>query len=310
MSINSSFIDNDIYKFNSSKLMSNSNKNQFDKEFFIGKDVDDYFNDILNSKDKKNNYKILNTSSTFKNFYEYYILPNTLLIVLLVAVVIFFVIRYLCLNIKSEKSDKFNNVDSKKTNTTNTNVTDATSTSVDIKENDSVINVNELKIKKDKEQLRKEKKEIRREKLKILEIIDELSVLNANASTGGSKNTETFVDNNGYNDSYDDNDYGYDNNEYNNHGMQSHMDYNNGRDTFDNFDNFSNYSNINSFENDNTILKKYGNNYTQNFPNNQSQMTYGSFQEADFDNGSFQSLSRNIDSSNIVNDVYIEPPYL
>lgn len=302
--MNTSSFDKDIYKFDSSKLISNSNKHNFDKEFFVSKDVDDYFNNILNTKDKKSNFKILNTSSTLKNFYQYYIYPNALLIVLLVAVVIFFIIRYLCSNIKGKNSDNFNNINNNdKINDNIINNTD----DVIYNSNEIENNNNKLKAQKDKEQLKKEKKEIRKEKLKILEIIDELSTMNSNANIKYSNNN---YNNNSYRSNNNNNgNYGYDDsNEYDNQNDFSNYSNNiyQQQQSFGDSDNFSNYSSVNNYENDSIILKKYGNNYAQNHPTN----SFDSFQEPYFDNGSFQSLEKGIDSNNYINDMYIEPPYM
>ena len=72
-----SYYSSDIYKFNNlnnTNFSANSQDSLNDK-FFINKDVDDYFNNIINSKnkDKDKNFKILNNSSMFDNFYDNYI---------------------------------------------------------------------------------------------------------------------------------------------------------------------------------------------------------------------------------------------
>lgn len=250
-----SYYSSDIYKFNNANLSMFSNSSDSNNyKLFINKDVDNYFNNIINSKSNKSGgAQSLNNSSIFSNFYSDYVHPNMLLIVLLVAVIILVIIRYFCSNIKTKNT----------TTTKSENIESMKNTEIESIQKEKKNEQSTNKIKKYKKKLEQEKKEIRDEKLKILEIIDELTTLN---SAQMSQNT------NDYNDEY--------------------------------------------IMDDNEILKRYGNNYTQNYSQNYSQnytnsnMSLGSYENNTMNGSDYQTLNRELNSNNFIDNFYIEPPYL
>ena len=166
----------------------------------INKDIDNYFNDIINKPNPISNPNSLFTKSsyTFEKFYFDYIEHNLLFIVLLVGIVIFLVIRHYVKDFdtfsteynKSSVSDNNNNNDDK--NNDDKNNDDKNN---DDKNNDDdndkimlkkkIIKKNRIEmLKKQKQQeqdkikLFNYKKQLDAEKEKILTIIDELSNMN------------------------------------------------------------------------------------------------------------------------------------
>jgi hypothetical protein len=120
------------------------------KSLLINKNIDNYFNEIINITDPPKTYKIANkNNSYFSTFYKDYLENNMLLIFIIFIIIIFLTIRYYSKDIENEY---FKN------------------------------NINSTKYKKkiilQKNNLKKYKKKLDLEKDKILSIIDELSNIN------------------------------------------------------------------------------------------------------------------------------------
>ena len=120
------------------------------KSLLINKNIDNYFNEIINITDPPKTYKIANkNNSYFSTFYKDYLENNMLLIFVIFIIIIFLTIRYYTKDIENEYFK--NNINSKKY---------------------------KKKIDLEKNNLKKYKKKLDLEKDKILSIIDELSNIN------------------------------------------------------------------------------------------------------------------------------------
>lgn len=161
-------LEQDIGKFNMFR------SNDTISSLSICKNVENYFNNMIDTKQQTGGV-IFNTNNTFKNFYDKYIIPNALLIVLIIAVIILVIIRYLC----DKSSKKLNkNIDNINENDIiQDEITEHVVKQVILPESSHKFD-DRNKYKKYKNKLRKEREEIKKEKLKILEIIDELSSMN------------------------------------------------------------------------------------------------------------------------------------
>jgi len=122
----------------------------------INKNIDDYFNQIINRVEPIKTVNIIKTESFFSRFYNDYIIDNMLLIVILIFICIYLVIRYY--------TKEFDN---QNINTKN--------------ETKKILIKNKLDKKKllnTQNKLLNYKKQLDFEKNKIISIIDELSTIN------------------------------------------------------------------------------------------------------------------------------------
>jgi hypothetical protein len=126
------------------------------KNPLINKNIDDYFNEIINKIEPVKTVNIIKTESFFSRFYNDYILDNMLLIVILIFICIYLVIRYY--------TKEFDNQN------INTKI-----------ETKNILIKNKLDKKKllnTQNKLLNYKKQLDFEKNKIISIIDELSTIN------------------------------------------------------------------------------------------------------------------------------------
>jgi hypothetical protein len=132
----------------------------------INKDIDNYFNDIINKPiQQTSNITTIKSNYNLNKFYYDYIEHNLIFIVVLVGIIIFLIIRHYV-----KDFDNISNSDENSNNNFN-----------NIKQNDIIISSNKNKSKKiqlEKIKLNNYKKELDNEKQKILSIIDELSNMN------------------------------------------------------------------------------------------------------------------------------------
>lgn len=260
----------------------------------INKDIDNYFNDIINKPVRITNTTTLPKSNyTFDRFYSDYVEHNLLFIVVLVGIVIFLVIRHYV-----KDFDTFSTDDENKNNTTNT--TNDTEKS-DKKSNTSnkIKKTNELKKQQiEKLKLIKYKKELEREKQNILTIIDELSNIN-DYEYRNTKPIEPYLNNEiniGYQNYYSNNP---NTNPYTNPHTNPYTN------------KYSNPTNGNTWIHSNSIPSPMTNFYNQNV-NSNIDSTVNSHNQ---DNNSYaNSQYRNItdDQDNKLNEIdglYIEPPF-
>ena len=131
----------------------------------INKDIDNYFNDIINKPVIQTNSNPIKLGGGFNKFYSDYIEHNLIFIVVLIGIVIFLIIRYYVKD--------FDNIDSSNHN----DKMETNKMSKHIKENEKIKNKNK-KLEIEKIKLINYKKELDMEKQQILSIIDELSNLN------------------------------------------------------------------------------------------------------------------------------------
>jgi len=141
----------------------------------VNKNIENYFNKLINKPTSPPQYKIINKSNyTFEKFYYEYIEHNLLFIVLLVGIIIFIIIRYF------SNDHNFETFEEEKIDNDVITVNENLFKKKQIDKYDEKIN----KLKKIKKlqqiQLLKYKKELDNEKQKILSIIDELSSINDN----------------------------------------------------------------------------------------------------------------------------------
>lgn len=132
----------------------------FNSNPLINPKLNDYFNNIINQPEPQRNYTIMSKSDyTWSKFYNDYIEPNMLFIIIIIGFVIFFLIRYYTMD--------YDAIDDNDTNTTLDKLEDSDDSSIDSRSK-----------KKYKAKLKKYKKDLDDEKRKILHVIDELSSIN------------------------------------------------------------------------------------------------------------------------------------
>ena len=130
----------------------------------INKDIDNYFNDIINKPIVQTNTNIIKSNGGLTKFYTDYIEHNLIFIVVLIGIIIFLVIRHYVKDFDTYDLDNNNKLDN------NTN-------SKQVKKQENEKNKSK-KIEIEKLKLINYKKELDREKQQILSIIDELSNIN------------------------------------------------------------------------------------------------------------------------------------
>lgn len=147
----------------------------------INKDIDNYFNNLINKSTPVQNVSIPKSNYSFEKFYTDYIEHNLLFIVLLVGIIIFLIIRQY-----AKDYDEFDNSsnDEKLIETSNSQSKSQSKSQTKSQTSKPLSkSISKLKqIKKqqqiEKIQLSNYKKQLDMEKEKILTIIDELSNLN------------------------------------------------------------------------------------------------------------------------------------
>jgi len=162
---------NNLEKFNFKNNIYSSVKP--DKSILINKDIDNYFNNIINIPEQPKTYKIANKSS-ISTFYKDYLENNMLLLFVIFIIIIFLVIRYYTKDIENDYLN--NNIKFKK------NI------------------LYKKKYNNEKNNLKKYKQKLNSEKNKLLSIIDELS--NVNYEINSMKNNiiqQTNISNNNSN---------------------------------------------------------------------------------------------------------------
>jgi len=144
----------------------------------INKDIDNYFNDIINKPIIQSNSNISKSNGGLNKFYIDYIEHNLIFIVVLIGIIIFLVIRHY-----AKDFDTFDADNNKSDNNSYKKILKKT-------ENEKI---KSKKIEIEKIKLFNYKKKLDKEKQQILSIIDELSNIN------------DFENNNNYNNNYNNN---------------------------------------------------------------------------------------------------------
>lgn len=131
-----------------------------EKSLLVNKNIENYFNEIINVSDKTKTYKIVNKTSFFYKFYKDYVENNMLLIFIIFIIIIFLTIRYYTKDIENEYFE--NNKKLRK---------------------NSLYNKKINNLKKYKKKLDNQKEKLNNDKQQILSIIDELSNINYELDT-------------------------------------------------------------------------------------------------------------------------------
>lgn len=132
----------------------------------INKDIDNYFNDIINKPIiPQSNTNPIKSGGGFSKFYSDYIEHNLIFIVVLIGIIIFLIIRYYVKDFDSPdlEENKINKQDKQQI--------------LNKKINEKIINKSK-KLELEKLKLINYKRELDKEKQQILSIIDELSNIN------------------------------------------------------------------------------------------------------------------------------------
>ncbi len=221
----------------------------------INKDIDNYFNDIINKPIVQPNTNIIKSNGGIHKFYTDYIEHNLIFIVVLIGIIIFLIIRHYVKDFDTFDSDELN---TKQVNKDNQE-----------KQNEK-IKIKSKKIEIEKLKLINYKKQLDREKQQILSIIDELSNINEyeNSKYNNQKYqylsepqinyNNNFMGDQNINDIYSNN---YNNNKIKYLNQNSQFDpirqaHNNNNinitNTNNNLDDVSNYYDVNKMHNDKT----------------------------------------------------------
>jgi hypothetical protein len=131
----------------------------------INKDIDNYFNDIINKPIVRSDSNLIKSNGNLHKFYNDYIEHNLIFIVVLIGIIIFLVIRYYVKDFDTFDSDDSNsNLNNKQINKDN--------------QKKHYEKIKSKKIEIEKLKLINYKKKLDKEKQQILSIIDELSSIN------------------------------------------------------------------------------------------------------------------------------------
>jgi membrane-associated HD superfamily phosphohydrolase len=243
-----------------------------EKSLLVNKNIDDYFNEIINVSDKPKTYKIVNKTSFFSKFYKDYLENNMLLIFVIFIIIIFLTIRYYTKDIENEY---FNNNKNLRKNVLHT------------KKINNQINT----LKKYKKKLDNQKEKLNNDKEKILSIIDELS--NINYELDSVKYT---IKNNNKSNSQSNN--------HNNYNNQNNHIYKN-----------NNYPDNDFNDIKNNLVKNVSSKIGQ--VNNKDPFVYNdkirNLLEEDNSSPSskiFYDINKKLNDSDLVDGMYIEPPYM
>lgn len=201
----------------------------------INKDIDNYFNDIINKPIISIDTKMNKLNGGFNKFYTDYIEHNLIFIVVLIGIVIFLIIRHYIKDFDTFETEIDNNIKSK-------NILHKKHQNDKIKSE---------QFESEKLKLINYKNELDKEKQQILSIIDELSNIN---DYENNRNNDYVYLNNNINTLQTD--------EYNNQNFEQqnqNLKINTKIDNFniaqyDNDDNMSNYYNVNKTQDDKTNL--------------------------------------------------------
>jgi hypothetical protein len=246
---------NDLDYFTKNNV--NSIVNQ-DKSLLINKNIDNYFNEIINTKEPIKTYKIINkNNSFFSRIYKDYFENNMLLIFVLFIIIIFLALRYYSKNYNSD-NEHFNN-------------------NTKIKEN----LLYKKKMIREKNNLKKYKQKLENEKKKIIDIIDELSTINYEIDTPDLNKNISYnkVDGNSIGLSY--------------------------KPTLEKSSNSNKHmiqNNKSNFDQNKKNLIKNVSNKISNFD------SYNNFNDNSNDN--FYDINRNLNDNDLIDGVYIEPPFI
>ncbi len=153
-----------------------------DKSLLINKNIDNYFNEIINIPEQPKTFKIINKNNSFFNiFYRDYLENNMLLLFVIFIIIIFLAIRYYT---KDMDNENFQNNTYRQKN---------------------ILYKKKLNNKKNNLKIYKKKLDI--EKEKILNIIDELSNINyeldsikSNNQNQNIKLNQNNLENSGFNE--------------------------------------------------------------------------------------------------------------
>jgi hypothetical protein len=151
----------------------------------INKDIDNYFNDIINKPIiPQSNTNPIKSGGGISKFYTDYIEHNLIFIVVLVGIIIFLVIRYYVKDFDSQDLEE-SKIDIKLDKSNKSNKQEI----VNKKINERIISKSK-KLELEKFKLLNYKRELDKEKQQILSIIDELSNINEFES---NKNNQTYL---------------------------------------------------------------------------------------------------------------------
>lgn len=151
----------------------------------INKDIDNYFNDIINKPIiPQSNTNPIKSGGGISKFYTDYIEHNLIFIVVLVGIIIFLVIRYYVKDFDSQDLEE-SKIDIKLDKSNKSNKQEI----VNKKINERIISKSK-KLELEKFKLLNYKRELDKEKQQILSIIDELSNINEYES---NKNNQTYL---------------------------------------------------------------------------------------------------------------------
>jgi hypothetical protein len=136
----------------------------------INKDIDNYFNDIINKPISNVQSNLIKSNGGLNKFYSDYIEHNLIFIVVLIGIIIFLIIRHYIKDFDTFDSNKSN----ESNNTLNNNKINKGNQEKQNEKIKSISRKNEM----EKIKLINYKKELDKEKQQILSIIDELSNIN------------------------------------------------------------------------------------------------------------------------------------
>ena len=208
----------------------------------INKDIDNYFNDIINKPIVQSNQNIIKSNVGLNKFYTDYIEHNLIFVVVLIGIIIFLVIRHYVKDFDTFNSDELINSSNKNQVKNKYN-----------KYNDK-IRTKTKKLEIEELKLINYKKELDREKQQILSIIDELS--NINDYENYKYNNQSYLSlSKHHQNSHPNLNNGQDINAIYSNNYNNQMGYFNHNDTNNNItnykdDNTSNYYDINKMQND------------------------------------------------------------
>jgi hypothetical protein len=242
----------------------------------INKDIDNYFNDIINKPIVKTNSNIGKLNGNFDKIYEDYIEPNFIFIVVLIGIIIFLTIRHYIKDFDTFDSNNYNNMN----NANNTNNTNNTN---DL--NEKILEKNKSKSKKleiEKIKLINYKRELDKEKQQILSIIDELSNMNDMESNVGMNSNPKPKPNINYVKEQDIN------------AIYS-----------DNYNNYNNYNNQVGFYNNQMELG------IKTRAHNDNNINVNMTKYADDNVSNYYDMNKmQNDKTNEIDGLYIEPPFM
>jgi hypothetical protein len=223
----------------------------------INKDIDNYFNDIINKPTVQSNSNQIKSNGGLQKFYSDYVEHNLIFIVVLIGIIIFLIIRYYAKDL-----DTFD---------TNSSINDNKGENQkerSYKQNEK-FKTKSRKLEIEKLKLINYKRELDKEKQQILSIIDELSNINDYENSkmnitiddpyiNSNMNINYIKDNQDinkmYSNNYNDviNKIGYSN--YNSQFESRTLPHNHNKNNITNYkdDEISNYYDINNIKNDET----------------------------------------------------------